>query len=82
MMRPSGLRSATMRSAASKSGPKVFSLAATASQSTATQRMAFFLTLALLSSSLQASQIDYEIWPPQFMIVVASFTSTVLASHQ
>ena len=69
MMRPSGLRSAAMRSAASKSGPKVFSLAATASQSTTTQRMAIFLTLALLSSSLQASQIEYEIWPHQFMIV-------------
>ena len=47
-----------MRSAASKSGLKVFTLAASALLSAATQQMAFFLTLALLSSSLQASQTD------------------------
>ena len=82
MIRPSGLSSAAMRSAALKSGLKVFSLAASESQSAATQQMAFFLTLALLSSSLQASQIYDDFWPHQFMIVVASLFCTALVGHQ
>ena len=82
MMRPSGLRIAAMRSAASKSGLKVVSLTASALQSAATQQMAFFLTLVLLSSSLQASQTDDEIWPDHFRVEVASFSCTALANYQ
>jgi hypothetical protein len=57
MMRLRGLRIAAMRSAASKSGLNTdFPLAANASQSEAAHWIAFLLTLALLSSSLQAQE--------------------------